>query len=451
VGNLGRSQALARAIRVRERAAQKLGDWSHAHFLAEEAAFDRLLARGELPAANAAAQQLPNCLAAGETAYPVAAYDIAMAHYKLGQALHRRGAAEAALLPLAEALRRFQQLVDADEGAENMVATTIGETGNCLIALGRLDAAAEAIEEAIRRHSTVGNRRSAAVGKGQLASVRLRQKRYQEALKSEMEARDTFQELAEPRAVAVSWHGIGRVHHVAGDLEASEEAYRQSLAISVRENDLPGQARMLHQLGILYSEMGRAEEGVTFSRRAAEVFSRSGDLANEGAARSGLASTLLVLGRYEEARQALQRAIECNEPYGHAAEPWTSWELLRRLERAAGHTQDAQAARIHAIETYLAYRRDGGNSQSSQFPLFSVVALAIQENIQDHAVQKLNDLKPGNPAWFTALIRKLQSVLAGNRDPALAADTEMDFLNAAELRLLLDTLNQAEAGQRGQE
>ena len=35
VAELGRPQALARATRVREQAAQKLGDWSHARFLAE--------------------------------------------------------------------------------------------------------------------------------------------------------------------------------------------------------------------------------------------------------------------------------------------------------------------------------------------------------------------------------------------------------------------------------
>jgi hypothetical protein len=80
-----------------------------------------------------------------------------------------------------------------------------------------------------------------------------------------------------------------------------------------------------------------------------------------------------------------------------------------------------------------------------RFPLFSLVAQAVRQNTQDHASRKLNDLlQPDSPPWLTALIRKLRSVLAGDRDPALAADVELDIANAAELRLLLDTLDPAE-------
>ena len=79
------------------------------------------------------------------------------------------GAAEAALVPLAEAQRRFQQLADTgDEAAERMVAATLTETGDCLRDLGRLDSAAEAYEEAIRRALDSGDFRDAAVAKGQL-------------------------------------------------------------------------------------------------------------------------------------------------------------------------------------------------------------------------------------------------------------------------------------------
>src|SRR6185436_9310644 len=46
VAELGRPQALARATRVREQAAQELGNWSHARFMTEAAHIDRLLERG---------------------------------------------------------------------------------------------------------------------------------------------------------------------------------------------------------------------------------------------------------------------------------------------------------------------------------------------------------------------------------------------------------------------
>jgi tetratricopeptide (TPR) repeat protein len=271
------------------------------------------------------------------------------------------------------------------------------------------------------------------------------QERYDDALKSFIEARDTFQAFGEPRLVATAWHQIGMVYQNAGHFEASEHAYRQSLAIKVRENDHLGQAATLTELGSLYGGMHRYEDAATLQQQAAGIYMRSGDLAREGKARNNLAISLVELRCYDEARQELQRTIECKEPYGHAAEPSTTWAILEGLERATSHSEDAQAARDHAIETYFAYRRAGGDSYSNQIPLFSLVAQAVRQNTQDHAARKLNDLlQPDSPPWLTALIRKLRSVLAGDRDPALAADVELDIANAAELRLLLDTLDPAE-------
>jgi len=151
----------------------------------------------------------------------------------------------------------------------------------------------------------------------------------------------------------------------------------------------------------------------------------------------------VALHRYDEARQELQRAIECKRPYGHASAPWTTWAILDELERATGHAEAAQVARQQAIETYLAYRRAGGESQSNQAHLFALVAQAIEQGSEAGAQQQLNSmLKPGAPPQFTALIRQLQAVLGGDRDPTLAADPELGFSNAVELRLLLKGLAQ---------
>jgi tetratricopeptide (TPR) repeat protein len=452
VAELGRPQALARATRVREQAAEKLGDWSHARFLTESAQIDRLLERGDLPAAHTSAQQLlAKCLAAGETAFPEAAYGIAMAHFTLGRVLKEGGAAEAALAPLAEAQRRFQELADAgDSKTERMAAVTFTETGDCLAALGRLEEAARAYEEQIRRAPGLGDLRGAAVAKFQLGTVRLLQKRYKEALEIYAEARDAFEALGEPRQVATVWHQIGMVHEDAGQFEPAEQAYRQSLAFKVRENDLAGQAASLNQMGNLYDRLGRLEEAVTFYRQAAEVHVHLKNLANEGRTRNNLADTLIKLRRYDEARQELQRAIECKKPLGHSAELWKTWAILENLERATGHAEAVQAARRQAIEAYLAYRRAGGVSQSNQSQLVVLVAQVIQQNTEAEAAQQLNQLlEPDDPPTFTALIRQLQAVLAGARDPALADDPELYYRDAAELQLLLEGLGEERAGGGG--
>jgi tetratricopeptide (TPR) repeat protein len=197
---LGRPQALAQATRVRELAARGLGEWSHAHFTAEGANIDRLLAGGKLQGAHTAAQQLLKCcLAAGEEAYVVAAYDLAIAHGRLGSLLNTCGDAEAALPLLAEAQRRFQALADGgDTGADRMASRVISESGDCMAALGRWDEAAAAYQESIRRDEEGDDRRSIASNKMQLANLNRLRRRFPEALETYSEVRDIFESLGEP-------------------------------------------------------------------------------------------------------------------------------------------------------------------------------------------------------------------------------------------------------------
>jgi tetratricopeptide (TPR) repeat protein len=191
----------------------------------------------------------------------------------------------------------------------------------------------------------------------------LQQRRYQEALDAYAEAREKFTRLDEPGSVAVSWHMTRRAYQEAGYFEAAEDAYRQSLALKVRLEDVRGQATTLAQLGNLYaSSVGLPEQAVAFFKQAADKCIELGDEANEGRTRTNLANALRNLGRFEEARAEIQKAIEIAAQFGHAAEPWTSWAILAGIEVSAGNSAAADAAKRKAVEHYLAYRRDGGEN-----------------------------------------------------------------------------------------
>src|ERR1044071_1665496 len=79
-----------------------------------------------------------------------------------------------------------------------------------------------------------GDKRGLAIGKLQLGSVRLVQRRYQDALEAYAEARDHFTRLREPGSVAAAWHQMGMAYRRAGQPEAAEDAYRRSLALEVQ-------------------------------------------------------------------------------------------------------------------------------------------------------------------------------------------------------------------------
>jgi tetratricopeptide (TPR) repeat protein len=449
IAPLGRTYLLAQVVTIRETETKKLGDWSGARFDSSRMEIERLLDSGNFPQALQHANALlDKCLQAGGEAYSGANYDIAMAYILLGRVMRLGGAAEAALEPINEAYRRFQLFADQrDDTAANMAAKSLTEKGDCLAALGRLDEAATAYQTGIEISEGLGDSRSTAVKKGQLGTLRMLQRRYDEALKAHNEAREIFENLGEPEMVAVAWHQIGRVYEEAGQFQEAEKAYRKSLAIEVQQKNIAGEADTLNQLGNLYIKMDRPEEAVRFCRQAADKYIETGDMAKEGVVRSNLAVILGVLKRYDEARQEILRAIECNEPYGHAAEPWKAWSILNGIEQAVGNQKEADRAREQAIQLYLAYRRDGGENHEPGGRLCARFWKAIQDNKTKEMANLLSQLAshPQTHPSLKPLIAKLQAILDGSREPELAADPELLSTDAAEVLFLLEKLKTSQA------
>jgi hypothetical protein len=70
----------------------------------------------------------------------------------------------------------------------------------------------------------------------------------------------------------------------------------------------------------------------------------------------------------------------------------------------------------------------------------------ISQNQQDELAWTLREVVgPDTPRQLAAVARALQAILAGQRDPTLADDPDVDPIDAAELLLLLETLNQRES------
>jgi tetratricopeptide (TPR) repeat protein len=292
IAEFGRLDALTKATAVRERAARSLTEWSRARFNTEGSQIDRLLERSDLPAAYCASQALlQRCLAAGDSSYPGASYDLAMAHLLRGRTLQRGGAAEDVPPLLAEAQQRFQTLAEAGHiDASHMVSVAIGERGICLTDLGRLEEAAIAYEEAIRCAKALNDQRTLAIARVQLGTVCLYQERYEEALAAYQEACAIFTTLSEPGSLAASWHQIGTLHRITQQFDRAEQAYRQSLALEVQQKNHTGEALTLNELGNLYDDRGRLEEACAFYRQAADIYTIQDNFIGEGLARHNLST-----------------------------------------------------------------------------------------------------------------------------------------------------------------
>jgi tetratricopeptide (TPR) repeat protein len=437
--NLGRRKILQQVVAVREKAEKGLKAWNNTSFASAFNQIERLLEKGSLgPAQTAAQDLLKKSLAAGEDAYPEAAYNIGMANALLGRILKMSGASEPALTYLESVRTQFDRLGrDGNKNAQRMASACLTEQGECLTVLGRLDEAAAAYEESIALAEKLDDLRSAAVGKGQLGTVRYVQKQYAEALTAYESAIQSFESLGEPSTVAIYLHQMGMVHEDSNNYPAAETAYRKSLGIWVQQNIKDHEASSLGQLGNLFKKMGQLEDAVTFYRQAADIHVALGDLAKEGIDRNNLANTFIKLKRYDDARQEIVRAIECKKPFGHTATPWNAWQLLCNIEQAQGNATAAKNARDQAVALYMAFRQSGGGKYEYGAQLCAMVGDAIQRGARDEAEAALGKFGKGSHP----LIDALYQILDGVRDVQVIEG--LNFMHEVDVRLLLEQLGGA--------
>lgn len=238
--------------------------------------------------------------------------------------------------------------------------------------------------------------------------------------------------------VATAWYQVGMVYREQQQFEPAESAYRQSLSIKTQQGKRAGEASSLGESANLYDDWNRPEQAVDYYQRAAVLYRQLGDKIGEGRQCNNLATTLIKLKRLQQARPELLRAIECKKPFGHAAEPWLTWAILHNLEQAEGNTQAAAQARQKAIQAYIDYRRDGGENHSGAGRLALDVLQAIQQSETTEIGQVIEQLLE---TWQNkTYLHTLQAILAGERDPALAEDDDLDYQCVAELKILLEQL-----------
>ena len=444
LASLGIASALAEATAARERASQALLGWSRARFETERLRIERLRDSEALEEALQAARQLlRQCQEAGADAYPGAAYDQARAHFQLGKLLKMASAAEPAARELTEARQQFQTLAEAgNASAARMAAVAGAEAGDCLSYLRRLQDAAAAYEAALAHVAPNTIHPTIAANQLQLGLVRQRQGRYPEAAALYDAARQTFEALGEPESTAQAWRQLGLARKLTGEIDLALKACQQALYLYEQLRNRAGVAEVLGELGHLHQVLNQLEEAVLAYRRMADLYAELGDGRNEEASRNKLANVLIQLRRHDEARQELSRASECNLPENLTARNGAIRRGLRDVGQTVENPSVADEARRQSIQKYLAYRRAGGEDLNPGSRLCAQIGHAIRAGDTAPLAAKLAQIvvSPNVPPTGKLLITKLQAILAGSRDPALAADPNLHYQYAVDIQLLLEDL-----------
>lgn len=420
--------------------------WTHATFLAIEGEIELLLQSNQITEAVDKAEKLQRqSLKAGDTTYLEAPQDIAKSYLLLGQALQKYGSAQLALQPLSESQRRFAILASWG-GADyaNLLIKAISLQGNCLRDLGRLKEAATAYEQAIHYASSSDNLSAAANNIVELATTYQQMGYLDDALHEYQNALVLIRQLNNREMIATILQQMGIAYMESEQLGQAQKAFVEAWNLSEDMNDEVLSADILTELGNLWNIEGGFVEAIDFYRQAVAVYVKLGRTPQEGAIRSNIADALIKLGNFDDAKSELARAIECESPLGHAAEPWKTWNIMHRLQLATGNKSEQVDAHIRATSSYAAYRKAGGTSQSAWNPLYTLVLDAIQLNNQESAKSVLRNLlrRDDLSASDKSCIYTLQKILNGNYSLRLTDNTKLSYLDTVELRLLIESLAQ---------
>lgn len=447
---LGKRRLMEQLAQIRDDAEKELSDsWDSAHFQVARTKIMHLMVSGKLGDALLDSQTLlQQARAAGESSYPHSDYDLALACSMHAQMLIRADRLDQALPLIEEALERFRLIVQAcaNNDAKAMISVCLTGLGDYFLKKGQFNESAKAYEESIRHSEQHEYKREAGVAKGGLGFVYLLLGRLQDALEAYEDARDLFEKLNEPSSVAVSWFQIGRVYEAMSVPGEAEKAYRESLRIEIQSGNVDGQAYALGQLGLLYDvAFNLTEESVKLLQQALNLHIDNGDLASEGRCRHNLAIRLLKLHRLNEARCEIKRAIECSLTFGNDASIWTSWNILSNIETEAGNFDAAKVAKQKAIACYLAYRRDGGESHNLVGQIsVNLTKYLLAGNISAVVLSyQLPEGQDPNSDGFQTYIQALQAIVDGSRDRSLADAPDLHYMMAAEILLMIETLEKS--------
>lgn len=210
----------------------------------------------------------------------------------------------AGAIECGEAARRLAaELGDADAEAE-----ASGFLGVAYGQLGRFAEARPLFEAALAGASRRGDRRWVAYWLDRLGSARARLGETEGALELHEEALRILREIGDPGEASVL-SNVSDVYRALGRLDEAEANLRALLELAERRGDRRAQWTRLDRLAKVVASRGDLRGALELRREAMAITVKEGDLRGEATELHNLGPLYRDLGRADEARRVLSKAI----------------------------------------------------------------------------------------------------------------------------------------------
>ncbi|RCJ18406.1 hypothetical protein A6770_33185 [Nostoc minutum NIES-26] len=361
-------------------------------------------------------------------------YQLCLTLGRLGRCFEAQGQAAQAATYCRQALAIASQLEQSDSVKRQIGALQI-DLADILTNMGDYEQARKAYEASLAISKELDNLIGIAVVNGQLGTFAVMQGNIPEAEQLYLQALTTFQQVNEPASQAKIWHNLGIVYQEAKQWNAAEDAYRESARIKESQGNLGGAATTWNQLALVNEYTGKREDAKAWFRKAIAGAKTAGNRLQESKLLSNLANLLQNQPQHlPEAWQLAEEALAIDKTLDPAAaEIWKTYNTLAEITDKLGNTTQAKAYRRLSRQAKIAFA--GTRYELRQYGQL-IAAVVVFVNDAEVRQQLEAALEEWVKVGWVNLIAAIRLVLDGERDEDVLCES-LNYLEAPIINAIL--------------
>lgn len=150
-------------------------------------------------------------------------------------------------------------------------------------------------------------------------------------------SRKTLSDYGSNRGIGIGQTNVGGVYVSLGDPQKALECFKEALPHWRAANDVWGEARVLHRMGLVYELLGDTQAALGHYGQALPLWRKTADRWNEALTLNNIGAVYGSLVDYQQAMDHLDQALKIRRALGNRNGEATTLYNIARIERDRGN------------------------------------------------------------------------------------------------------------------
>jgi tetratricopeptide (TPR) repeat protein len=230
------------------------------------------------------------------------------------------------------------------------LASVLGQLGETLVRLHRLDEAERSMQKAISFAEELGDRPNLAVYYNNMSLIEKPRGRLDEAEKWLQKAIVISEQLGDSSNLAIGYNNMSTIEQARGRLDEAEKWLQKAIEIAEQIGDRPKLAPMYNNMSTIEQACGRLDEAEKWLQKAIDIDEQLGDRPNLAGDYNNMSTIEKHRGRLDEAEKWLQKGIDIAEQLGDRPNLALMYNNMSQIEQTRGRLDGAEKWLQKAID-----------------------------------------------------------------------------------------------------